>query len=54
MSMSIGWVLVVDTLAGNIIPLSLTGVLLWSELNRRKTIGAVLGSVRSSRRCAWG
>ncbi|MGA7782826.1 MAG: PepSY-associated TM helix domain-containing protein [Paraburkholderia sp.] len=40
--MSIGWVLVVDTLAGSIILLSLTGVLLWSELNRRKTIGAVL------------
>jgi hypothetical protein len=40
--MSIGWVLVVDTLAGSIILLSLTGVLLWSELNRRKTIGAIL------------
>jgi uncharacterized protein len=40
--MSIGWVLVVDTLAGSIILLSLTGVLLWSELNRRKTVGAVL------------
>jgi hypothetical protein len=40
--MSIGWVLLVDTLAGSIILLSLTGVLLWTELNRRKTIGAVL------------
>lgn len=40
--MSIGWVLLVDTLAGALILLSLTGVLLWTELNRRKTIGTVL------------
>ena len=40
--MSVGWVLVVDTLAGSLILLSLTGVLLWTELNRRKTAGAVL------------
>ena len=45
--MSIGWVLFVDTFAGAMILLSLTGVLLWTELNRRKTIGAViaLGSI---------
>jgi hypothetical protein len=40
--MSVGWVLVVDSLAGSLILLSLTGVLLWTELNRRKTVGAVL------------
>ena len=40
--MSVGWVLVIDTLAGSLILLSLTGVLLWTELNRRKTVGAVL------------
>jgi hypothetical protein len=40
--MSVGWVLVVDTLAGSLILLSLTGVLLWTELNRRKTVSAVL------------
>lgn len=40
--MSIGWVLLVDTLAGALILLSLTGVLLWTELNKRKTIGVVL------------
>ncbi|VWB93565.1 PepSY-associated TM helix domain-containing protein [Burkholderia lata] len=40
--MSIGWVLLVDTLAGALILLSLTGVLLWTELNRRKTVGVVL------------
>lgn len=40
--MSIGWVLFVDAFAGALILLSLTGVLLWTELNRRKTVGAVL------------
>ena len=40
--LSVGWVLLIDTLAGSLILLSLTGVLLWTELNRRKTIGAVL------------
>jgi hypothetical protein len=40
--MSIGWVLFIDTFAGALILLSLTGVLLWTELNKRKTIGAVL------------
>ncbi|RQG99844.1 PepSY-associated TM helix domain-containing protein [Paraburkholderia dinghuensis] len=40
--MSVGWVLFIDTFAGALILLSLTGVLLWTELNKRKTIGAVL------------
>ncbi|MBB3261525.1 hypothetical protein F4827_006457 [Paraburkholderia bannensis] len=40
--MSIGWVLFIDTFAGALILLSLTGVLLWTELNKRKTVGAVL------------
>jgi hypothetical protein len=40
--LSVGWVLLIDTLAGSLILLSLTGVLLWTELNRRKTIGVVL------------
>nr|WP_217908338.1 PepSY-associated TM helix domain-containing protein [Burkholderia glumae] len=40
--MSVVWVLVMDTIAGAMILLSLTGVLLWTELNRRRTIGAVL------------
>lgn len=40
--LSVGWVLLIDTLAGSIILLSLTGVLLWSELNKRKTVGAVI------------
>ncbi|NIF76937.1 peptidase [Paraburkholderia sp. Cy-641] len=48
--LSVGWVLLIDTLAGSIILLSLTGVLLWTELNRRKTVGAVLvlGSIAAA------
>jgi hypothetical protein len=37
--MSIGWVLFMDTIGGSIVLLSLTGVLLWTELNRRRLIG---------------
>ncbi|WP_144153153.1 PepSY-associated TM helix domain-containing protein [Paraburkholderia sp. BCC1885] len=36
----VGWILFADSIAGSLILLSLTGVLLWTELNRRKTIGA--------------
>jgi hypothetical protein len=48
--LSVGWVLLIDTLAGSIILLSLTGVLLWTELNRKKTVGVVLvvGSVAAA------
>lgn len=37
------WVLLVDTLAGSIILLSLTGVVLWTQLNRRRLLGAAIG-----------
>ncbi|MGF6769531.1 hypothetical protein P3T18_002001 [Paraburkholderia sp. GAS199] len=40
--LSIGWVLLIDTIAGSMILLSLTGVLLWTELNKRRTVGVVL------------
>jgi hypothetical protein len=40
--MSVGWVLFIDSFAGALMLLSLTGVLLWTELNKRKTAGAVL------------
>jgi hypothetical protein len=39
----VGWVLLVDTLAGSIIFLSLSGVLLWGLQNRRRMIGAAIG-----------
>jgi hypothetical protein len=43
--MSAGWVLLVDTLAGSIILLSLSGVVLWALTNRRRTIGIAIGAV---------
>jgi hypothetical protein len=48
--LSIGWVLLIDTLAGSLILLSLTGVLLWTELNKRRTVGVVLvlGSIAAA------
>jgi len=41
----VGWILLVDTLAGSIMLLSLTGVLIWAMLNRRRMIGAGIGLV---------
>ncbi|HWU69276.1 MAG TPA: PepSY-associated TM helix domain-containing protein, partial [Stenotrophobium sp.] len=41
--MGVGWVLLVDTLAGSIILLSLSGVVLWTQLNRRRLLGAGIG-----------
>jgi hypothetical protein len=38
----LGWMLVTDSLAGSLIFLSLTGVLLWSALHKRRLIGAAL------------
>jgi hypothetical protein len=51
--MSVGWVLLVDTIAGSLILLSLTGMLLWTELNRRRTVGVVLvlGSILAAVVC---
>lgn len=42
--MGVGWILLVDTLAGSIILLSLTGVLLWALMNKRRMLGAAIGS----------
>ncbi|MDE1181449.1 PepSY-associated TM helix domain-containing protein [Paraburkholderia sp.] len=51
--LSLGWVLFVDAFAGSLILLSLTGVLLWTELNKRRTIGVVLvlGSIGAAVVC---
>ncbi|MGH8505841.1 MAG: PepSY-associated TM helix domain-containing protein [Stenotrophobium sp.] len=43
--MGVGWVLLVDTLAGSIILLSLSGVLLWTQLNRKRLLGVGIGLV---------
>jgi hypothetical protein len=40
--LSVGWVLLIDTFAGSIVLLSLTGVLLWTELNKKRTAGVVI------------
>ncbi len=42
---SLGWILFADSIAGSLILLSLTGVLLWTEMNRRKMIGASIFAV---------
>ncbi|MFM0740076.1 PepSY-associated TM helix domain-containing protein [Paraburkholderia xenovorans] len=51
--MSLGWVLLIDTIAGSMILLSLTGVLLWTELNKRRLIGVLLvgGSIAAAVAC---
>jgi len=43
--MGAGWVLLVDTLAGSIILLSLSGVALWALTSRRRTVGIAIGAV---------
>jgi hypothetical protein len=43
--MGVAWVLLVDTLAGSIILLSLSGVLLWALTARRRTVGIVIGAL---------
>jgi hypothetical protein len=42
--MGVGWVLLVDTLAGSIILLSLSGVVLWALTTRQRAIGVAIGA----------
>ncbi|HVW52427.1 MAG TPA: PepSY-associated TM helix domain-containing protein [Trinickia sp.] len=42
--LGVGWVLLIDTIAGSLVLLSLTGVLLWTQLHRTKTLAVVLVS----------
>jgi hypothetical protein len=37
--MPVPWILLIDTLAGSLVFLSLSGLILWSETNRRRTLG---------------
>jgi uncharacterized protein len=39
---NIGWILLADSIAGSLILLSLTGVILWTELNRKRAVGATI------------
>jgi hypothetical protein len=41
----VAWILLADTLAGSIILLSLSGVLLWTLLHRRRMVGAIIGVI---------
>ncbi|MDB5963415.1 MAG: peptidase [Massilia sp.] len=43
--MGIGWILLVDTLAGSIILLSITGVLLWALMTKKRMVGTAIGTV---------
>jgi hypothetical protein len=43
--MGLAWVLLVDTLAGSIILLSLSGVTLWTLTHRRRAVGIAIGAV---------
>jgi uncharacterized protein len=40
--MPVAWILLIDTLAGSVLFLSLSGVLLWVQTNRRRTVGATI------------
>jgi hypothetical protein len=42
--MSLAWILLVDTLAGSIILLSITGVLLWAMMTRKRLVGTAIGA----------
>ena len=42
--MGIGWILLVDTLAGSIILLSLSGVLLWALMTRKRMVGMAIAA----------
>src|SRR5581483_9652883 len=38
----VGWILLADTFGAGMIALALTGVLLWTQLNRRRMIGGLI------------
>ena len=40
--LGIGWMLVTDSLAGSLVFLSLTGILLWTALHKRRLVGILL------------
>ena len=46
--MSVPWILLVDTLAGAMIFLSISGVLLWVQASRKRALGAAIFSVATS------
>ncbi len=53
--LSMWWVLFIDTMAGGLIAMSLTGALLWSRLHgpRLAAIGIVIASFALALTAAW-
>jgi hypothetical protein len=47
----VAWVLLADTIGGAMILLSLSGVLLWTQLNRRRLIGTLIVIVSVTLTC---
>jgi hypothetical protein len=43
--MSVAWILLVDTLAGSMIFLSISGLILWVQFNRRRALGLGIFSI---------
>jgi len=43
--MPVPWILLIDTLAGSLIFLSISGVVLWWETNRRRLVGLTIFGV---------
>jgi hypothetical protein len=44
-TMPVAWILLIDTLAGSLIFLSVSGLILWWETNRRRLVGLVIFGV---------
>jgi hypothetical protein len=40
----VAWILLADTIAGGMVLLSITGVLLWAGMNKRRLVGAAIGT----------
>jgi hypothetical protein len=43
--MPVPWILLIDTLAGSLIFLSISGAILWWETNRRRLVGLTIFGV---------
>ncbi|MBV8191482.1 MAG: PepSY-associated TM helix domain-containing protein, partial [Alphaproteobacteria bacterium] len=44
-TMPVAWILLIDTLAGSLIFLSVSGLILWWETNRRRLVGLAIFGV---------
>jgi hypothetical protein len=44
----VAWVLLADTIGGAMVLLSLTGVLLWTQLHRKRLIGVAIAAASTA------